>query len=214
MTLIVNEIFHSIQGESSLAGLPFVFVRLTGCNLRCRHCDTKYAYDEGTPWSVERIVGHATRFSCRRITVTGGEPLTQAMTPQLIAQLLDQDLLVTLETNGSMDVASVDPRCIKIVDVKCPSSGMHERNLWNNLKHLNQQDQIKFVIADKPDFDFACEKAATVGDRIPAGQILFSPVHGILPPEQLAGWMLETRMEARLQIQLHKYLWPAIQRGV
>lgn len=214
MALIVNEIFHSIQGESSLAGLPFVFVRLTGCNLRCRDCDTRYAYGEGTPWSVERIVDHVTRFSCRRITVTGGEPLTQATTPQLIARLLDEDWLVTLETNGSMDVAPVDPRCIKIIDVKCPSSGMQDRNRWDNLKQLNPQDQIKFVIADRSDFDFACKKVAAVGDRISASQILFSPVHGILPPEQLADWMLETHIEARLQIQLHKYLWPDIQRGV
>lgn len=214
MTLIINEIFHSIQGESSLAGLPFVFVRLTGCNLRCRHCDTRYAYDEGGPWPVSRIIDQVAGFHCPRVTVTGGEPLMQATTPHLITRLLDRGWLVTLETNGSMDVEPVDPRCIKIVDVKCPSSGMHDHNLWGNLAHLNPQDQVKFVVADKADFAFAREKAADLDGRVPVGQILFSPVHGVLPPERLARWMIEDRVEGRLQLQLHKYLWPDKQRGV
>lgn len=212
--MLINEIFHSIQGESSFAGLPFVFIRLTGCNLRCRHCDTRYAYEDGTPWELDRILRQVTHFNCPRVTVTGGEPLLQEMTPRLITELLDKGWIVTLETNGSLDIAPVDRRCIKIVDVKCPSSGMHDSNCWDNLGRLNYQDQVKFVVADKVDFDFACEKASVVHNQIPVEHILFSPAHGVLAPNQLARWMLEGRIEARLQIQLHKYLWPSAERGV
>ena len=214
MQLIINELFHSVQGESSFVGLPFVFIRLTGCNLRCRHCDTRYAYDEGTSWPLDRILRRVARFDCPRVTVTGGEPLAQAMTPHLITALLDRGWLVTLETNGSMNVAPVDPRCIKILDIKCPSSGMHDQNRLDNLTLLTPQDQVKFVVADKSDFDFACQKLPAVQNQLPAGHILFSPVHGELSPEELARWMLDERIEGRLQIQLHKYLWPATERGV
>jgi 7-carboxy-7-deazaguanine synthase len=214
MSLIINEIFQSIQGESSFAGLAFAFIRLSGCNLRCRHCDTRYAYDEGTQWPLDHIIRQIARINCPRVTVTGGEPLLQAATPDLIARLLDQGRLVTLETNGSLDIGPVDPRCIKILDIKCPSSGMHEQNHWDNLALLSPHDEVKFVVADRDDFDFACQNAQNLRGRIPADHLLFSPVHGVLSPTQLARWMLDAHIEGRLQIQLHKYLWPNMERGV
>jgi 7-carboxy-7-deazaguanine synthase len=214
MPLIINEIFHSIQGESSYAGLPFVFVRLAGCNLRCRYCDTRYAYEEGTPWELDRILGHLARFHCRRVTVTGGEPLLQEMTSGLISALIAQEYLVTLETNGSLDIGQVDPRCVKIMDIKCPSSGMQTHNRWDNLTQLSAADQIKFVVADKIDFDFACQAVSAQPRPLPPGHILFSPAHGALEPRRLAQWMIEARIEARLQLQLHKYIWPDVVRGV
>jgi len=214
MSLMLNEIFYSIQGESTWAGLPFVFIRLSGCNLRCRYCDTRYAYDEGSPWELEAVVKQVARFQCRRITVTGGEPLLQEKTPALVTRLIDQGYRVTLETNGSLDIGRVEERCIKVMDIKSPSSGMQAHNRWANLELLSRQDEVKFVLADRDDFEFACEKTALLGKRIPAGHTLFSPAHGVLPPEQLARWMLEVRVAARLQIQLHKYIWPQVSRGV
>lgn len=214
MALIVNEIFYSIQGESTWSGLPFVFVRLTGCNLRCRYCDTVYAYEEGSPWEIERILDYVKQFHCPRLTLTGGEPLMQAQTPDLVSRLVDQGITVTLETNGSRDIAKVDQRCIKIMDIKGPSSGMQHHTHWENLDLLRMSDQVKMVIADRNDFDFACSVTQKLGKRIPAGHILFSPAHGRLSAPRLADWMIGTRVDARLQIQLHKYLWPDKTRGV
>ncbi|MDA8140822.1 MAG: radical SAM protein [Desulfobacteraceae bacterium] len=214
MALIINEIFSSIQGESTFAGLPFLFVRLTGCNLRCRYCDTRYAYEEGSAWEIARILQHLNQFKCRRVTVTGGEPLLQAQTPDLITALLGQAYIVTLETNGSLDISRVDPRCIKILDIKCPSSGMQAHNLEKNWSLLTNEDQVKFVVADQIDFEFARRTTAALPCHIRPGNVLFSPAHGLLAPRLLAQWMMETQVEGRLQIQLHKYIWPDIQRGV
>jgi 7-carboxy-7-deazaguanine synthase len=214
MTLMVNEIFFSIQGESSWAGLPFVFVRLTGCNLRCRYCDTRYAYAEGTLWEIEAILERTAQFFCNRVTLTGGEPLSQPACPALVSGLIDRGFIVTLETNGSLDIGCVDRRCIKIMDIKCPSSGMQDHHRWANLDLLCTEDQVKFVIADKTDFDYARNAIGHIGQRVPAAHLLLSPAHGVMPAEQLARWMLDAHVEARLQIQLHKYVWPFRQRGV
>lgn len=214
MALIVNEIFYSIQGESSWTGLPFVFVRLTGCNLRCRYCDTKYAYDEGSAWSLDAILDQVCGYGCRRVTITGGEPLLQQECTQLVSRLISLGFMVTLETNGSQDLAVVDRRCIKIMDLKCPSSGMHTHNRWANLALLSSDDEVKFIIANHDDFEFACKAIALIGDRVPNTHLLLSAAHGDLEAQQLAQWMLSARLEARMQMQLHKLLWPSIQRGV
>jgi 7-carboxy-7-deazaguanine synthase len=214
MALIINEIFYSIQGESSWMGLPFVFVRLTGCNLRCRYCDTVYAYDEGSSWEIDAVLEHVKRLRCPRILLTGGEPLLQAQTPALVERLIDRGYMVGMETNGSLDIGRVERRCIKIMDLKGPSSGMQNQNRWENLELLGPADQVKIVIADRTDFDFALQAAAELNSHLPAGNILFSPVHGKLPADRLAGWMLDDHVDARLQIQLHRYLWPQTDRGV
>jgi 7-carboxy-7-deazaguanine synthase len=214
MALIINELFHSIQGESSWAGLPFIFIRLTGCNLRCRHCDTPYAYNEGTRWETASILSYIKQFGCSRVTITGGEPLMQEQTPELVERLIAERYTVAMETNGSLDIGKVDPRCIKIMDLKGPSSGMQHHNRMANLEKLGPADQVKIVIADRDDFDFAQRAATRIAESLPAGNLLLSPSHGILPPAQLAQWMLESCMEARLQIQLHRYIWPDTDRGV
>ncbi len=214
MALRINEIFHSIQGESTSAGLPFVFVRLTGCNLRCRYCDTQYAYDEGEWLEGSAILSRISHFKCRRVTITGGEPLLQDETPGLVTQLINKGYHVSMETNGSLDISVLDSRCTKVVDVKCPSSGMQAHNLISNTERVGINDQLKFVIADRADFEFASCTVEGIEHPLPAGNILFSPAHGRLAAEQLAEWMLEDGSNARLQIQLHKYLWPDIERGV
>jgi 7-carboxy-7-deazaguanine synthase len=214
MTLLVNEIFFSIQGESTWAGLPFVFIRLTGCNLRCRYCDTRYAYAQGERLEVDDVLQKVAAFACPRVTITGGEPLVQDHTPDLAARLLEKGYRVTLETNGSLDIGSLDRRCIRIMDIKCPSSGMHAHNRMSNLPLLGPQDQVKFVLADKADFQFALEKLDALGSHVPPEHILFSPAYEALPADRLAGWMLEAHVEARLQVQLHKYLWPDVEKGV
>ena len=214
MVLMVNEIFYSIQGESSWAGLPFVFVRLTGCNLRCRYCDTRYAYEEGTAWSIDAILENVSRFACRRVTLTGGEPLLHSECPELVSRLLSQGFLVTMETNGSQDIGRVDRRCIKIMDLKCPSSDMQAHNRWENLELLSPDDEVKFVVADPADLEFARMAIARIGDRIPATHLLLSPAHGEMDMQHLAQWMLDAHVEARLQVQLHKIVWPTWQRGV
>ena len=214
MTFIINEIFHSIQGESTLAGLPFVFVRLTGCNLRCRYCDTRYAYKEGRPMEIGEVLSHVARFNCERVTITGGEPLLQEATSGLVSQLINSRFQVSVETNGSLDISALDQRCTRVVDIKCPSSGMQQHNLPSNLKQLGVNDQLKFVIADREDFEFACRTIGEMDHQLSAGNILFSPAHTQLAPRALANWMIEAGTDARLQLQLHKYIWPDIDRGV
>lgn len=214
MILKINEIFCSIQGESTWTGLPCTFVRLSGCNLRCVYCDTQYAYEEGRQWSRSELLMRLADYRWKRVCITGGEPLLQEGTPALITHLLDNGYQVSLETNGSFDISKVDPRCMKIVDIKCPSSGMQHHNWFENLNLLNSMDQVKFVIANPTDFQYACNTAKMVVQRISADRILFSPAHGQLNPDQLASWMLDGHIDARLQIQLHKCLWPNKDRGV
>ncbi len=209
----VTEIFYSIQGESSYAGLPCVLVRLTACNLRCVWCDTEYAFTEGTEMSLSEVLAAVKGYTCRLVEITGGEPLLQKEVYPLTETLLGDGYTVLIETGGSLDVSALDPRVIKILDIKCPGSGMAEKNLWSNLTHLTPRDEIKFVIADRQDFDWA---ASVIKERDLAGrfQILFSPVHGTLGPKELAEWILKETLTVRLQIQLHKYLWGPAARGV
>jgi 7-carboxy-7-deazaguanine synthase len=212
-TLVINEIFRSLQGESTHAGRPCVFVRLTGCDLRCSWCDTEYAFHEGKKRPVQDVVAEVLAFGCDLVEVTGGEPLLQPNVHLLLAALLDCGLTVMLETGGHRDISAVDPRVLRIVDVKTPSSGETDRVLVGNFAHLHPGDELKFVIRDRADFDFALDmiERHDLATRCP---LLFSPVHGALPPEELAGWILAANAPVRLQLQLHKLLWPAALRGV
>ncbi|MDP2645608.1 MAG: radical SAM protein [Desulfobacterales bacterium] len=214
MTHLVNEIFYSIQGESLSAGRPCIFIRLTGCNLRCAYCDTAYAYEEGVAMDTREILDRISTWACRLVEVTGGEPLIQAGTPGLIDQLLENGYEVLLETNGSMDIGGIDPRCIKIVDIKCPASRESDKNDFKNLKRLTVRDQIKFVIANRTDYDYAKQIIQKTGPDMPESHILFSPVCPVMAPEKLSRWILDDQLNVRLHLQLHKILWPGRDRGV
>ena len=214
MSLIVNEIFYSIQGESTHAGLPCVFVRLTGCNMRCAYCDTVYAYDEGHPMQISEILNAVGTFHCSMVEITGGEPLLQDETPRLISSLIRKKYQVLMETNGSFDIRITDPRCVRIMDVKCPGSGEHEKCDHRNLRHLGARDQIKFVINDRQDYEYAKDILNRIPSRIPTGHLLFSPIREKIAPVELAGWILEDHLEARLHLQLHRTIWPDMARGV
>jgi len=214
VSLLVNEIFYSIQGESIHSGRPCIFVRLTGCNLRCSYCDTRYAYEQGVNMEITEIINRIAAYMCRLVEITGGEPLLQSQTPILIYKLLENGYEVMLETNGSLDISRVDGRCIKIVDIKCPTSGESDKNDLGNLKRLGSKDQVKFVIGDRSDYEYAKETIESTCPDIPEEQILFSPVSGGITPSQLAEWILEDNLNVRLHLQLHKIIWPDRKRGV
>ena len=214
MALIINEIFHSIQGESTFAGLPCVFVRLTGCNLRCSYCDTKYAYAEGQRLRVKQIVEKVATFGCSLVEITGGEPLLQKDTGHLVETLLGKGFHVLMETNGSLDINRIDPACIKIIDIKCPDSGEADQCDFANLQRMSSADQVKFVISSRGDYDYARKIMTRIPVKIPPGNVLFSTVGDRLPGRELAAWLLEDGLQARLQLQLHKVLWPNVERGV
>jgi 7-carboxy-7-deazaguanine synthase len=211
--LKVNEIFHSIQGESRHAGRPCVFVRLTGCNLRCTWCDTAYAFDEGIDLSVRLVLERIASYATRYVLITGGEPLVQEGASDLIAELCDRGYEVAVETGGSLDISRVDRRAMLVMDLKCPGSGMTQRNRWENIALLRPTDEVKFVLADRADYDWARDAIARhrLADRC---GVLLSPVHGALPPRSLAEWILADRLPVRLQLQIHKYIWPPDLRGV
>ncbi|MBM42962.1 MAG: 7-carboxy-7-deazaguanine synthase [Acidobacteria bacterium] len=212
--LTINEIFHSIQGESDQAGRPCVFVRLTGCDLRCVWCDTPYAFHEGRRMSVEEVMAAVAAYGCNLVEITGGEPLLQDGVYPLMDRLLTDGFHVMLETGGHLPIDRVPADVMKIVDVKCPGSGEAGRNALENLSRLTRHDQVKFVIADRADYEFARDVVAarTPGQQL--GAVLFAPVHNRLSPTRLAEWILADRLPVRLQIQLHKYLWGAETRGV
>lgn len=212
--LTVNEIFHSIQGESTRAGEPCVFVRLTGCDLRCTWCDTPYAFHEGRKRSVDDVIAEVGQSGCRLVEVTGGEPLVQDDVYPLMEGLLARGFTVMLETGGHRSIARVPPRVIKIVDVKCPGSGEASKNDWDNLGRLLPHDEVKFVIADRVDYEFARDTIRTYGLAERTAAVLMSPVHGVLPPAELSKWILEDRLPVRLQIQVHKVIWAPDTRGV
>jgi len=214
MTLKVNEIFYSIQGESSYVGYPCVFVRLTGCNLRCTYCDTTYAYDEGRIITVDELLRQIAAYPCRLVEVTGGEPLLQDATPRLIQKLLDRGHTVLLETNGTLDITPVDSRCIRIMDIKCPSSGEAAKNNPANLSLLAAHDEVKFVIAVKEDYAYAKKMLPLLRQHAAPGHIHFSPAYGRCDPAALASWILEDGLPVRLSLQLHKTIWPHAKRGV
>ena len=213
MALQVNEIFYNVQGESTYAGRPCVFVRLTGCNLRCRWCDTAYAFYDGETLTVEQVLERVRAYKCPLVEITGGEPLLQDEVHFLIDRLLVEGYEVLVETGGSLDVGRLDPRVVKIVDLKAPGSGMDRLNNLDNLQYLDRKDQIKFVVADRRDYEWA-KRIMAEHALAEKAQVLFSPVFGELHPRELAEWILADRLPARLQIQLHKYLWDPNQRGV
>lgn len=206
MTLRINEIFFSLQGEASRVGLPTVFVRLTGCPLRCTWCDTEYAFTGGTTLSLEAILAEVGKYPARQVCVTGGEPLAQKSCLQLLTALCDAGYDVSLETSGALDIAGVDPRVSRIMDLKAPDSGESAKNRWENLESLNQRDEIKIVIASRGDYEWARDlvRERRLEQRCP---LLFSPAQGNIEPAELAGWILADGLPVRFQLQLHKVLW-------
>lgn len=204
--LRVSEIFHSIQGEASTVGQPTVFVRLTGCPLRCRYCDTEYAFTGGELRRVQDVVAEVAGFSTRHVCVTGGEPLAQPACRALLTELCDAGFVVSLETSGALDIGGVDRRVVVVMDIKTPSSAESHRNRAENLKLLKGPDQLKFVIGDRADYDWAREQLVS-GRLAERCAVLFSPAWGRLEPRLLAEWILADRLPVCFQVQLHKYLW-------
>jgi len=204
--LRITEIFHSLQGESNTVGLPTVFVRLTGCPLRCGYCDTSYAFKGGSWMSLAQIKAVVDEFHARYVTVTGGEPLAQEACLDLLASLCDDGYRVSLETSGALDISRVDPRVVRVMDIKTPASGEEEKNRYQNIEQLNPHDQVKFVICDEADYHWS-RQLLQDRDLEARCEVLFSPVNGTLDPTQLAEWILRDRLNVRFQIQLHKYLW-------
>jgi 7-carboxy-7-deazaguanine synthase len=202
----ITEIFYSLQGETRTVGLPTVFVRLTGCPLRCGYCDTAYAFHGGQKMEISDIVAEVKSYNPRYVTVTGGEPLAQNTCRELLTALCDLDVEVSLETSGVMDIGDIDPRVIRVMDLKTPASGEVSKNRYSNIDLLNRQDQVKFVICDREDYDWAREQLSLF-NLINRCEILFSPVHGDLTPTDLAEWIIADNLPVRMQIQLHKYLW-------
>ena len=212
--LTVNEIFYSIQGESTRAGRPCVFVRLTACDLRCSWCDTEYAFHEGTKRSLEDVVAEVGKYPCSLVEITGGEPLLQDDVYPLMETLLAQGRTVMLETGGHRPITRVPKAVVKIVDVKCPGSGESAANDWSNLEALAPHDEVKFVVKDRADYEFARDVIRR--DDLPSrcAAILMSPVHGVLEPRLVSEWILADGLPAQLQLQLHKFIWPPNTRGV
>jgi len=212
--LTVNEIFHSIQGESRRAGEPCVFVRLTACDLRCSWCDTPYAFYEGKKRTVDDVIAEVEGYQCPLVEITGGEPLLQEDVYPLMEQLLARGLTVMIETGGHRSIDRVPADVLKIVDVKCPGSGEAHRNHWENLAAIGSRDEVKFVIKDREDYEYARDVVARYDLAGKAGAILFSPVHGVLDARVLSEWVLSDRLPVRLQLQLHKFIWSPETRGV
>ena len=212
-SLTVNEIFFSIQGESTRAGRPCAFVRLTECNLRCTYCDTEYAFYEGEEMSLEDITRQVDEYPTDLVEITGGEPLLQPAVFPLIKRFLDEGKNVLIETGGSIDVRPVDSRAILIYDIKCPGSGMMDRNLWDNLSHLKPNDEVKFVLGSLRDYEWAKEQLVK-WDLVSRHTVLFSPVWDQLDPRELAEWVLRDGLQVQIQMQLHKILWGGEVRGV
>ncbi|MCF6148814.1 MAG: radical SAM protein [Candidatus Kuenenia sp.] len=211
--MLINEIFRSIQGETTFAGLPFVFVRLTGCNMRCSYCDTQYAYDEGNEMPIPSVIEKVDSFGLKSVCVTGGEPLANSNTPLLIRELLNKDYTVLVETNGSYDISILPQAAIKIMDIKCPGSDMNHKMLWGNISYLKKNDEVKFVLSSRNDYEWA----RTMIDKYrleDVANILMSAVYGTIQPSLIASWILEDRLNVRLQLQLHKYIWGPEARGV
>src|SRR5262245_38271129 len=212
--LTVNEIFYSIQGESTYAGKPCVFVRLTGCDLRCSWCDTTYAFHEGRKMSIDDVMAQVELYGSPLVEVTGGEPLLQPDVYPLLERLLEAGRTVLLETGGQIDVSRVPRDVVKVMDVKCPGSGESDRNEWRNLDRLSPHDQVKFVIKDRADYEFSRDLVVKHALDRRCDAVLFSPVHGVLDPVDLAAWILADRLPVRLQLQVHKHIWGADVRGV
>jgi 7-carboxy-7-deazaguanine synthase len=212
--ITINEIFYSVQGESTYAGRPCVFVRLTACDLRCSWCDTPYAFDEGGRRPLDQVLDEVGRFDCPLVEVTGGEPLLQEGVYPLMSALLARGKTVLVETGGHRSTARVPEQVVTILDVKCPGSGEAERMDWTNLDRLRPHDEVKFVVKDRRDYDYAREVIARHDLAGRAGALHMSPVHGVLDPKTLSEWVLADHLPVRVQLQLHKYIWSPTTRGV
>lgn len=208
------EIFASVQGETSFTGLPTTFIRLAACNLRCSWCDTTYSFGRGEPYSLEKVLAEVSRNGCRHVCVTGGEPLLQENVYPLMRCLSDQGYVVSLETGGSLPTSKVDARVCVILDIKCPNSGMSHKNYWENLNQLRAHDEVKFVVAGADDYDYAKEISTRYRLYGRDKPILLSPVHGVLDPKELVGWIIRDQLNARLNLQIHKYIWSPETKGV
>ena len=211
--MLITEIYQSIQGESSYAGLPCVFVRTTGCDLRCKWCDSEFTFTGGARMTIEEIVADVEKYDCRLVELTGGEPMLQPEIYELATRLADLGHTLLIETGGHRDLSRLDPRVVRIMDLKCPASGECSKNLWSNLDHLRPFDEVKFVLADRKDYEWALRTIRERGleDRV---GLLISTAFGMLDPQQVVGWMLSDKLRARFQLQLHKYIWPPDARKV
>jgi 7-carboxy-7-deazaguanine synthase len=213
-TLTINEIYHSIQGESTWAGRPCVFVRLTFCDLRCSYCDTEYAFYEGKKQTLNEIVDLVEKFRCPLVEITGGEPLLQKNVLPLMSMLCEAGNTVLLETSGAHDISQVDKRVHRIMDLKTPGSGEVEKNLWPNIDHLSKRDEVKFVIGSREDYEWSCQQIARFNLSTRCGAVLLSPIFGRIDPREIVDWMLADKLDARFQLQMHKFIWTPTQRGV
>lgn len=213
-TLMINEVYESIQGESTWAGMRCVFVRLTACDLRCSYCDTDYAFYAGNRRPLDEIVREVIGFDCPLVEITGGEPLLQKNVLPLMSELCDLGKTVLLETSGAHDIAPVDPRVHRIMDLKTPDSGECERNLWSNIEHLTRRDEVKFVIGSRADYEWSREQIRKQDLPQRCGTVLLSPVFGRIEPVKIVEWMVEDKLPVRFQLQLHKFIWDPAQKGV
>lgn len=212
--LNIIEIFSSVQGETSFTGLPTTFIRLAACNLRCSWCDTSYSFGRGNPLSLDDILAKVKEYGCHHVCVTGGEPLLQSGVHLLMKELCDRNHTVSLETGGSLSTEQVDSRVHIIWDIKCPGSKMEQKNLWSNLQLLSKKDEIKFVLLDRTDYEYAKETCLKYDLYNSVHQVLLSPVFGQLDPKELVNWILEDRLNVRLNLQIHKFIWTPTTRGV
>lgn len=212
--LTVNEIYTSVQGESTWAGLPCIFIRLTACDLRCTYCDTEYAFYQGDKRLLDEILAEVLAIDCPLVEVTGGEPLLQPNVLPLMAALCDAGRTVLLETSGAHDISAVDPRVHRIMDLKSPDSGMCGRNLYGNIEHLTARDEVKFVLGSRADYAWAREQVRRHDLATRCGCVLFSPVFGKVEPREIVSWILEDRLSVRFQLQMHKFIWDPRQKGV
>lgn len=208
----ITEIYKSIQGESSYAGLPCVFIRTTGCDLRCSWCDSEFTFSGGTSMTLDQIIAEVETYDCELVELTGGEPMLQPEIYELAERLADAGHTVLIETGGHRDISKLDQRVVRIMDLKCPASGECEKNLWSNLEHLRPHDEVKFVLADRGDYDWMLQtiREHRLEDRV---KLLISTAFGSVKPEQVVAWMLEDKLRARFQLQLHKYIWRPEERG-
>ena len=213
-TLTINEIYHSIQGESSWAGQPCIFVRLTFCDLRCNYCDTEYAFYQGKKQTLEEIVATVATFQCPLVEITGGEPLLQKNVLPLMTMLADQGYTLLLETSGAHDISKVDPRVHRIMDLKTPGSGESAKNLFSNIDHLTKRDEVKFVIGSREDYEWSREQVERHGLAQRCGTVLFSPIFGRINPREIVEWILADKLPVRFQLQIHKFIWSPTERGV
>jgi 7-carboxy-7-deazaguanine synthase len=213
-TLTINEIYQSIQGESTFAGERCAFVRLTFCDLRCNYCDTEYAFYEGKKQTLTEIVDLVEKFECPLVEITGGEPLLQKNVLPLMSMLCDRGHTVLLETSGAHDISAVDPRVHRIMDLKTPGSGEVDKNLWSNIDHLTGLDEVKFVIGSREDYDWSVDKIRRFDLTKRCHAVLFSPIFGRIDPRQIVEWMLAEKLDVRFQLQMHKFIWSPTKRGV